>query len=349
MNYKTNSIPELSISKNQLLSIVTEADIYRKYIGFSYNDGKVFRSPFNEDRTPSFKFFFRDGSWLWKDFSSGKGGDCIKLVSELCNCSYNKAINIIWIEMNLYKSHKFIKNNYSFKEPKIPKYKKDSKSESSCIIEVVVDEWDKIYEDYWLQYGLSVSDIDNNITNIKPCKEVWLTKGNNSFIVYNKLVDRDICFRYKIGNKYKIYRPLAKNKKDKWLSNTGNNDVQNIENLFKFGNELLIITKSYKDALCLNKLGYNAIAFSTEASRGIGKIINWLKTKFKYVILFYDNDDAGKTNSLFLSQEYLLNQIFIPDSIDKKDISDYIKKYSLYEADILLKELLKQINIILYV
>lgn len=51
------------------------------------------KSPFNEDRTAS--FMVSPAKSIWKDFSSGKGGNLINFVMEAKPCSYPEAIEIV--------------------------------------------------------------------------------------------------------------------------------------------------------------------------------------------------------------------------------------------------------------
>lgn len=56
--------------------------------------GKKFRSPFREDRSPSFNVYEHNGDWFFKDLSTGESGDQIDLVAKALSC--NKADAIRW-------------------------------------------------------------------------------------------------------------------------------------------------------------------------------------------------------------------------------------------------------------
>ena len=51
------------------------------------------KSPFGDDRTAS--FMVSPAKNIWKDFSSGKGGNLVTFVMEHETCSYPEAIEII--------------------------------------------------------------------------------------------------------------------------------------------------------------------------------------------------------------------------------------------------------------
>lgn len=96
----------------------------------------------------------------------------------------------------------------------------------------------------------------------------------------------------------------------------------------KNGGDYLVITKSLKDVACLYSMGIPAIApisencFVTEAQ------YKKLSSKFKNIILFYDNDLAGishmnKFRKIFKD----VFTLWIPRKLEAKDISDFYKKY----------------------
>ena len=56
-------------------------------------------SPFNDEKTPS--FFVSPAKGIWKDFSSGKGGNMVTFVMEVERCSYPEAIRYIAKKYNI--------------------------------------------------------------------------------------------------------------------------------------------------------------------------------------------------------------------------------------------------------
>ncbi|MGL5079525.1 MAG: hypothetical protein ACRDBG_27315, partial [Waterburya sp.] len=116
----------------------------------------------------------------------------------------------------------------------------------------------------------------------------------------------DPAFVYNINGRFKIYRPLAKNKKDKWRSTALLQDVYGLEHLKKKG-RLLFITSSVKDLMTLNSFGFQAICFSSEALPKRGENYEFLKSlignlnrRFEYVLSIFDNDEAGKAGAAVL-------------------------------------------------
>src|SRR4030043_946651 len=83
---------ELSI--DSILEKITEYDIYKYYIRQSFKLGRIMKSPFREDKHPSFGIFksSKYGSLLFKDLATGKTGNCVQFVQELFNISYRESL-----------------------------------------------------------------------------------------------------------------------------------------------------------------------------------------------------------------------------------------------------------------
>ena len=122
-------------------------------------------------------------------------------------------------------------------------------------------------------------------------------------------------------------------RESKWFSNINREDVQGITQLPETG-DTLYITSSLKDIIVLRKLGLNAIAPSAETTIIPEDIITMLKTRFKKLVIFYDNDNPGIIASNKHSKIYEASEIFVPFkyiSEDIKDPSDFVEKYSYEE------------------
>lgn len=112
--------------------------------------------------------------------------------------------------------------------------------------------------------------------------------------------------------------------------------------------KLVFITSSLKDVMVLHELGFAAIAFSSEAipTKGenaafVRKVIQHLQSRFETVILFMDNDVAGKEYTEKLKRTYRIDAVLIPDGFPK-DISDFHKKYGRRKTRRLLNKLIKK-------
>jgi 5S rRNA maturation endonuclease (ribonuclease M5) len=96
-----------------------------------------------------------------------------------------------------------------------------------------------------------------------------------------------------------------------------------------------------KDKWVLNRLEYEAIAPQSESTIIPAKIMDYLFAIYPRIVLFYDNDEAGKefTNKM-ISLYPELSGIFIPNEYKEKDISDFIEVHKIDEAKGLMKKLI---------
>ena len=138
-------------------------------------------------------------------------------------------------------------------------------------------------------------------------------------------------YAYKVFDKFKIYRPLA-SKYTKWRTNLTNSDVQGLAELPKEGGNLLIITKSLKDVMCLHEMGFYAIAASSETTFIPEDIIKSLRSKWKHIVIIYDRDKTGMLESRKYSKQYKMDAIFVHKKFKAKDISDAISTNSYTEV-----------------
>lgn len=141
------------------------------------------------------------------------------------------------------------------------------------------------------------------------------TKGNPLF-----------AYSYPSG-RLKIYRPLATKTQQKWFGNAKAEDISGLEGLAVKG-VLVFVTSSLKDVMVLWELGFPAVCFNTEIvspkSDVVRKTIKMLKLRYRYVVLFMDNDDAGTRSNVSLSEALRIPYI---QTTGPKDISDYFKRY----------------------
>jgi hypothetical protein len=294
----------------KIVKDIPDEFIYNFYLGYYPSLNKKFKSPFKEEKDPSFCFYIKNSKILFKCFSTGKFGDSVELVKQLYSLEYKEAIKRICKDIKSVTV-----------DSKVVTYKKlEANDTKKAIIEVVLREFNDIDYKYWNQFY-----IDNTILNkynIRACQEVWL---NNE--LYYSYSESNPAYRYRIDNLCKIYCPLGKNK---WLSNYDINSVQGFNQL-NYNNDTLIITKSYKDVIILNEF-YNksSIALNAEGNNIPDKILEYFKTRFKNIICFYDNDEAGINYMIRNKEVYGFEYFYLKKELLEfkvKDISDYISVY----------------------
>lgn len=80
--------------------------------------------------------------------------------------------------------------------------------------------------------------------------------------------------------------------------------------------------------MALHSLKIPAISPNSETLFISDEVLSELKKRFKYIVVFYDNDRAGKYNLAKIRKAYPdLNYFIIPNSYGVKDISDFYKRY----------------------
>lgn len=292
------------ITLDYILSKVTEYDIYARYIG-QFKIGFIYNSPFREDKNPSFGIFRsrKSGKLLFKDHGNGECGDVIKFVELYTGLTnYNDILNRIVTDMS-------ITNNTKLKS--IKQY--ESKD---TVIGVVRQDWTDVDKQYWSQFGITKETLTKfNVFSIK----YYLCDG----IVKGIYKNENPMYAYKVYDHFKIYRPLA-DKYTKWRNNLTPYDIQGYEQLPKKG-DLLIITKSLKDVMCLYEMGYTAISPSSESTFLTPDVIDALKRRFKRILICFDRDIPGVKNMRKISLKTGLNGFLVHKKWKAKDISDAVK------------------------
>ena len=86
-----------------LHELLEQSDLYTyvsQYVDLEYRGGEYWGlSPFNPEKTPSFSL--NNEKQVWKDFSSGKGGNIITFIMEYDSCSPRTAIEKLVTWLNL--------------------------------------------------------------------------------------------------------------------------------------------------------------------------------------------------------------------------------------------------------
>lgn len=317
---KRAKLPD-NITLDWILSKVTEYDIYAKYIG-QFKVGMIYNSPFRKDKNPSFGIYYskRTKQLLFKDHGTGECGNVIKFVSLFTGkTEYNDILSDIVDKLNITNNTKLVSSKQY-----IPP--------TETVIGVVRQEFTDVDINYWKQFNISINTLKKfNVNSIK----YYLCNG----IVKGTYKRENPMYAYKVYNNFKIYRPLA-DKYTKWRNNLTDYDIQGYEQLPQKG-DILFITKSMKDVMCLHEMGYPAVSPSSESTFLPKDVLEQLKTRFKRIIILFDRDVAGVKRSRKLSRETDLEAIFINKKFKAKDVSDAVKANSFEEIKNWLDETIK--------
>ena len=302
----------ITMSLKDLLDKLDDYDIYSYYVG-QFKIGKLFNSPLrSDDKNPSFAIFKgMNGKLFFKDHGSGEGGNAIKFVK-----LYKGIQTRDELERELLRIVRKMNPN-SGNAIRTYSYSVDSGPTDIGIVRQPFTDVDK---QYWKQFHISLDTLKKfQVFSIK-------------YFLCNRVVrgtykENSPMYAYKIDDKFKIYRPLA-SKYTKWRTNLTNRNVQGLSEIPKEGGNLLIITKSLKDVMCLYEMGFNAIAASSETTFIPDEILQSLRSKWEHIVILYDRDKTGMLESRKYSRQYKLDAIFVHKKFKAKDISDAVKNNS---------------------
>lgn len=318
---KQAKLPE-TITLDWILSKVTEYDIYAKYIG-EFKVGMIYNSPFRKDKNPSFGIYYSKKSrqLLFKDHGTGECGNVIKFVQLYTGITnYADILKDIVNKLNITNTTK-LTTTKAYKPPE------------ETVIGVVRQDFTETDIKYWSQFNIPLKTLKKyNVSSIK----YYLCNG----VVKGIYKDTNPMYAYKVYNNFKIYRPLG-DKYTKWRNNLTEYDIQGYEQLPQKG-DILVITKSMKDVMCLHEMGIPAISPSSESTFIPLPALEELKKRFKRIIILFDRDSAGFKNTKKFTKLYNLSFLFINKKFKAKDVSDAIVNNSFEEIK---KWIKKELNI----
>lgn len=333
------------ITKEFILSKLSSKDIIEHYLNVKLSYSNLISSPFRQDKNPSFGIReIEPNIFIAKDFSTSESYDCFSIVQKLYNCNFSEALRIIANDFRLSKisttATKTLYNNTD--NIRITSNKK------KAIITIEKQDYTEVDKQYWGNYGITTDTLSK--FQVHSCKYVWL--NGNLFKTYS---NNNPTYAYEFNKAYKIYSPLTNNKKAKWLFSGIKNDIEGYNFLItkcfqqnndiqeqSWNSQLLIITKSLKDVMCLYHLGYHAISLQGESNTLDFETYNKLfNLGFRDFCIFYDNDEPGINGANSILKDYpSFSSIMIPEEYNCKDISDFIYNYGLADAQELLDSLL---------
>jgi len=308
------------ITKELLLSKYSEECFFEHYLGIPVKKG-IFCSPpiLRSDNKPTCSFYKSNkGALMFKDFA-GESFDFIGCVMHIFHCSYYKAMQIIGNDFGFIKVDKLEKNL-----PKIEYSNFEFKETAKAVIQVEIQEFTEKELKWWGCFGISLVTLKKyKVYSIKSVflNGVYFTSSSENAPIYGyyngENSDGDELWR--------IYMPTKKSYR--FLSNWNSSMIQGAKQLHKFG-DYIVITKSLKDVMALSEFGIPAIAPNSENIFLSDAQYEKLKTRFKEVYLFYDNDLPGIRSANKIRKKFPdLKVIFIPKKYKVKDFTDFVKKY----------------------
>lgn len=295
------------MSLKDLLEKVSDYDIYSYYLG-PIKPKKLINSPLRpDDKIPSFAIFpSKTGGLLFKDHGTGEAGNAFKFMKLYKNLQTREEM-----ERELLKIVKQINPIQTTR-----KAVRMAENESETHIGIVRQPFTEVDKKYWKQFHISMDTLKKfDVFSIK-----YFLCNN---IVRGKYKEDNPMYAYKVDDRFKIYRPLA-SKYTKWRTNLNNGNIQGYRQLPEFGN-VLFITKSLKDVMCLYEMGFYAISPSSETTFIPEDILKSLRSKWKHIVILFDRDRTGMSKAREYSRQYKFDALFVNKKFNAKDISDAVK------------------------
>jgi hypothetical protein len=298
--------------------------------------GRNYKSPLRADKRPSFNIFkSKSGTLLYKDFGDSRG-NAIDFVMNMHNVSFAEAIVKIVKELNLPYEVSDPQNKYVKRNVEVPQFKPKEKKKNLLYPIYYKHDGKPIYTAYDKKYWLGDLKLPSMQYLIKhrmySARElligdakVWEAFDGDPIYIYLE--------KYEGQWWRKGYRPHG-GPGEKWRSDYPNAaamlhglDLMNVRS------DELIITKSNKDSVVMDSLGYNVINTQGEDIPIPDWIIKKLKELYKDIYIFFDNDftkedNPGRRLSDKYAESYQVNQIIIPSSYEFTDTSELINTFN---------------------
>lgn len=296
-----------------LYDLISDESIFNYYFGaFSFN--RCYNSSFRKDNNPSTGFYTNKiGKIIYNDITTGEKLDAIAFVAKKYFLTYSEAIKKIKADLNLIKEN-----------PAPPITRKRETKDTK--IDIEIGNWDAAHLNYWKDYTITQEELE--------AEDVYVI---DKLKINGKLIPNyryNLRFGYIInykGNSYKkIYEPMAP-KENKWLSNIplflpfGYNKL-------KYQSDTLIIQKSVKDLILTKRYHTDCISLQNESRAALREnTLDFLKTKYKRIIVVADNDKTG----IAACEDYRqrgCEAFHLPEDLYEKgitDCSDLVKTYGI--------------------
>lgn len=316
---------ESSVTLSDILEKTTEANILSFYLGVT-EIPCIIHSPLRKDNRPSFGLYSSNGKRIYfVDFATKDRGGVFDLLCQMWGCNYREVLTRISKDMPKL---------CSIGTPNVHKHipcavRSTIECKKSTDLQCKVRDWTSYDIEYWKSYGISLDWL--KYAEVYPISHKIIIKDGERY-VFGADKYAYAYVEHKEGKvTLKIYQPFNKNGY-KWSSNINRSVWSLWTKIPKYGTNL-IISSSVKD--CLNimcNLRIPSICLQGEGYLPKSHVMEELKSRYKNIIVFFDNDfnnpnNPGHNDAKKLSEEYNLKMVEIPKEYKSKDPSDLYKNY----------------------
>lgn len=273
----------------------------------------VMKSPFREDRNPSFSFYKSEAGHIrFNDFASGEKGTLLEAIARLKDVSIDDVWDVIHDDFSSKSGTEWIADEC--RTTVVRTTRKEFR--------IKVRQWESYDIDYWSSYGIDLDFL--NQMEVYPISHMFIERNG---VLWPYPCDR-LAYAYVERKEgfvsYKIYQPYNK-RGYKWQTNMDKSTIGLWTKLPESG-DTVCICSSYKDAMSLwRNTGIPAVAIQAEGFDMSEHAQNDLRTRFKDVIIILDNDAPGLAYAEKLASETGFRNVVLPPFDGGKDISDLYK------------------------
>ena len=320
-----------SLTKDYILSRISQEQIFEKYLGIPVTDSLVLSPLRPKDNNPTFSFkYSENGKLRARDWAGYFWGDCFDAVGYLLHVDSKskKGFGVILDQIARdFRLHKYaestIQTGSTFDVRDV-----STKVKAKAVISFQPRNWTKQDADFWKAGNMTKAGLDEG--RVYPCLYVWV----NNNLIYN-FNPKDPAYAYYFTpTDIKVYFP--EREKFRFIGNTSY--LQGIDVLVP--GELGIITKSYKDVLSMRTFNVQAVAPSSESTPVTKE--QWFKLKWTcshwFTLMDFDRQGVVMTNKLrklYPVQPLFFGSYHFPKFSNKhykvfnnvKDFYDFVKHY----------------------
>lgn len=329
-----------SLTTENVLKMLDSYQLFKAYCSNFTEINKKFSSELREDKNPSCSIIFWNGDLLYKDFGD-KSYRVFDYIAKKYNLKHHQVLQKINCDFGLGLGHSSSPQTTSLVIPEKSPVDLTDKKHSGTIIEVQKRDWTKLDREYWASYNIPVEILEeHDIFSIEGYR-ITNEKMQNAYFRVNPYMLAYSIDYYWNENVFrrKLYFPQSKT--CRFLSNVDSTIVQGWKKLPKTGGNILFITKSYKDILIFDLLDYYAVAPNNESAFIPERVMEKLKSRWKNIYVWFDNDEGGVKGGETFSHKFGLKMTHNPLG-EPKDPSDYVKKYNLTKFNELITTFLQE-------
>lgn len=309
------------IDEDEVLELVDEYTLYCHYLEFEPELRWNYSSPLrSDDQSPSFAVFpsvKADREYFWKDSGAkGDSGDIFKLVQLLYGFSSRwEALVRVKSDFKLGEilpdTPKIVRNTVIIKDPA------DIRIKSRTIYP---DEYA-----WWNCFNIS----PEILTQYRVSGLYWFKLKPSQ---YTPVFPPKFSFVYRVYDRYQLYFPFQQ-KGAKFRSDLLESYVMGLEQL-TFTSDTLIITKSYKDVMCLRSFGYEAVSPRSENVPMPQGFFDWVNARYTKKLVLFDNDMKHR------GEWYPYKKIYVPEQSGSKDPTDFVRDHGVQEGAEMLRSII---------